>query len=252
MKTGRIHSILMVAAALLVFSGCETYYPQCVDIPLIEHKGEVQLEGAAAYMDKTFVGHFSAAAGLTDHIAIQVHMHGLADKNGLEAQYMQIATGYYNKTGRLNTEVYIGYGFRPFAYSLSSDAEPVPDGRDEGNVHIAFAQFNLGWNHLANSHIDIAFGLKVGFMHDLRIRTNYYYDWYNWDHGNNLSRWSTEQSIVGNRLLLEPTAEIRVGWTHFKPSLMIGYCHTFPDDYMICPWFVGSWLSVRLGLTYRF
>ena len=53
--------------------------------------------------------------------------------------------------------------------------------------------------------------------------------------------------IVGNRLLLEPTAEIRIGWTQFKPSLMIGYYHAFPDDYM-----TGLRLSIRLGLTYRF
>jgi hypothetical protein len=146
--------------------------------------------------------------------------------------------------GRLNTELYLGYGFKTFAYTLLRDSEPDPYGREDGNDHIAFAQFNCGWNHLANSHIDIAFGLKVGYMHDSRIRTNYYYDWYSDD---NLGRWSTEQSIVGNRLLLEPTAEIRIGWTQFKPSLIIGYYHAFPDDYLS-----GLRLSIRLGLTYRF
>lgn len=244
MKTRRFHSIIMVAAALFVFNGCGAYNPQCVDIPLIERKGEVKLEGGAVVLDKTLVGHISTAAGVTDHIAIQGHIHGLANKSGLRIKYMQLATGYYNKMGRLNTELYLGYGFNTFAYTLESDADPHPYGREDGNNHIAFAQFNCGWNHLANSHIDIAFGLKVGYMHDSRIRTNYYYDWY---YNDNLGRWSTEYSIVGNRLLLEPTAEIRIGWTHFKPSLMIGYYHAFPDDYM-----TGLRLSIRLGLTYRF
>lgn len=244
MKTRRFHYIIMVAAALFVFNGCGSYNPQCVDIPLIERKGEVKLEGGAVVLDKTLVGHISAAAGVTDHIAIQGHIHGLANKSGLGIKYMQLATGYYNKMGRLNTELYLGYGFNTFAYNMTSDADPDPYGRDDGNNHIAFAQFNCGWNHLANSHIDIAFGLKVGYMHDSRIRTNYYYDWY---YNDNLGSWSTEQSIVGNRLLLEPTAEIRIGWTHFKPSLMIGYYHAFPDDYLS-----GLRLSIRLGLTYRF
>ncbi len=244
MKTKRILSVVLTAAILLVFSGCATYQSQCVDIPLIEHKGEVKLDGGVGYLDKSLFGHLTAAAGLTDHIAVQGHIRGLSDRKGAGTEYVQIATGYYNKFNRLNTELYLGYGFRPFAYKLSTDAYLEPYGREDGSLHIAFTQFNVGWNGLANSHIDIAFGLKVGYMHDSRIRTNYYYDYY---YGNNRGRWSTEQSIVGNRLLLEPTAEIRAGWTHFKPSLIVGYFHTFPKDYMY-----GLRLSIRLGLTYRF
>ena len=244
MKTKRIPSIVLTAAILLFISGCGTYHPQCVDLPLIEHKGDVKLDGGAGYLGKTLFGHITAAAGLTDHISVQGHIRGTADRKGLGTEYVQIATGYFNKINRLNTELYLGYGFRPFAYYYSLDDEPEPQGREEGSLHIAFTQFNLGWNSLANSHIDIAFGLKVGYMHDSRIRTNYYYDWY---YGHIEGRWSTEQSIVGNRLLLEPTAEIRAGWTHFKPSLTVGYFYTFPYDYMY-----GPRLSIRLGLTYRF
>ena len=245
MKTKRLPLIVLTAAVLFVFSGCATYQPQCVDIPLIERKGEVKLDGGVGYLDNSVFGHLTAAAGLTDHISVQGHIRGLADRKGLGTEYVQIATGCFNKIGGLNTELYLGYGFRPFAYKFSlGDAHPEPNGREDGSLHIAFAQFNLGWNGLANSHIDIAFGLKVGYMHDSRIRTNYYYDW---GEGGNDGRWSTEQSIVGNRLLLEPTAEIRAGWTHFKPSLIVGYFHTFPQDYMY-----GPRLSIRLGLTYRF
>ena len=220
MKTKRLPLIVLTAAVLFVFSGCATYQPQCVDIPLIERKGEVKLDGGVGYIDKSVFGHLTAAAGLTDHISVQGHIRGL------------------------NTELYLGYGFRPFAYKDFSDADPEPRWKEDGSLHIAFTQFNLGWNGLANSHIDIAFGLKVGYMHDSRIRTNYYYDW---GEGGNDGRWSTEQSIVGNRLLLEPTAEIRAGWTHFKPSLIVGYFHTFPQDYMY-----GLELNIRLGLTYSF
>ena len=245
MKTKRILPIVLTAAILLFISGCWAYQPQCVDIPLVEHKGDVKLDGGVGYLEKTLFGHLTAAAGLTDHISVQGHIRGIVDRKGLGTEYVQIATGYYNKFNRLNTELYLGYGFRPFAcYSYSSDAEPEPREREDGSLHISFTQFNLGWNSLANSHIDIAFGLKVGYMHDSRIRTNYYYDW----GGRGIEgRWSTEQSIVGNRLLLEPTAEIRAGWTYFKPSLIVGYFHTFPEDYMY-----GSRLSIRLGLTYRF
>ena len=244
MKTKRSLSVVLTTAILLVFSGCQTYQPQCVDIPLIERKGEVKLDGGGGYLDNVLFGHITAAAGLTDHISVQGHIRGLADRKGLETEYVQIATGYFNKIERLNTELYLGYGFRPFAYGDFSDADPEPRWREDGALHIAFTQFNLGWNGLANSHIDIAFGLKVGYMHDSRIRTNYYYDWVE---GVIDGRWSTEQSIVGNRLLLEPMAEIRAGWTHFKPSLIVGFFHAFPQEYMY-----GLELNIRLGLTYSF
>ena len=72
MKTKRLPLIVLTAAVLFVFSGCATYQPQCVDIPLIERKGEVKLDGGVGYIDNSVFGHLTAAAGLTDTYPFRV------------------------------------------------------------------------------------------------------------------------------------------------------------------------------------
>ena len=70
-------------------TGCWTYKPQLADIPLINHKGDIRAAGSLYLLPVTGLD-ATLSAGLTDHLAMQLHI----DNEG-EVFYSHLALGYY-------------------------------------------------------------------------------------------------------------------------------------------------------------
>ena len=203
---------------LCLLTGCGgglwigNYYPQCVNIPLIEERGDVRLEGSLL-ADKNLVciGHFSAAGGLTDNIAAQFFF-----RNHISWTDNQVSLGWYKKLGSGVFEIYGGYGNANGIRSSYSDDEPDIYYSKIGHISQYFTQINYGWNHLANSHIAIAGAVKTGML-DSYMR---------YLHTGNEYVAGTEYPGTSRHywgFFLEPYLSFCFGWEHLKFNIKAGY-----------------------------
>ena len=231
----------MVFALSALFSSCTVYHPQSVDIPLIRHQNDLQVEGAISispypYSSPTL--NATATYSFNKWGAVQAHIN----TDGYTELYLQTAFGSYLPIKQHYViEGYAGYGLwgsrKSEAYELWDSNEPEPS----GIYHCPFLQFNTGWVGLAKEHIDVGFGLKTGcFITSFsKIQTNI--------KGNETSpetQVSTFKEIVP---LIEPQIFIRFGGKKLKGSLRVGYCTFFNMGN-----FDYSPINVSLGMTYKF
>lgn len=204
---------------LCLLTGCvgSYYYPQCVNIPLIEERGDVRLEGSLLAFPtngKTNVvcmGHISAAGGLTDNIAAQFFF-----RNHIRWTDNQVSLGWYKTVGSGVLEIYCGYGNANGVRSYWSDADPDIYYSKIGYVSQYFTQINYGWNHLANSHISIAGAVKTGVL-DSQIMSLHTGDEY-------VAGTEYPGTTSYNRsFFLEPYLSFCFGWEHLKFNIKAGY-----------------------------
>lgn len=130
MKAGNrilgITGMMLLVMAALLQSGCGAYYPNSVSMPMVDHKGAVNVDGGLMVSDGKVMGQTSAAYGVTSHLAVQAyaanwpnqHLQGSAGwympfENGSHLDVMggyarQISDNQYTKADG-NTKTYNGY-----------------------------------------------------------------------------------------------------------------------------------------------
>lgn len=214
----QLRFLLMLLACGLM-GGCGIYYPQLVDIPMLEKQGDLRVDLAA---NPTTLGtHTSVAYGVTDHLGVQGNLNlSLAGAAG------QGALGWYTHWGKQVLEAYVGTGM---GYTTRRG---LKGWHQWGNFNSIFIQGDYGWNNLAKNHIDIAFGIKYGFLTGVKMSQNY----------------DSEIALRTESVrLLEPTINLRFGWEHLKLCLRGGYSMTAPTQMLIDG---DSYFTFSIGLNY--
>lgn len=229
----------LVLLVSLLATGCSTYSPVCVDIPLIQHKGDLQMEGAFFVNDPVGV-RAAIAYGITDHWAAAVSVDPFPSRN-----YSQAMMGAYFPVGdRFVWELYCGMGYgecRGLTYYKE-------DGYYASGRHrLNFMQVDAGWQNLTNFlNLDIAFSLKTGYMFR---RLNVGDGWISITDSvsGNTNYYESSHTAKEHCLLVEPTVEVRFGWPNFKFNVKAGYAHIFGTK-------EGRYNSfaIGLGMSYRF
>ena len=84
--------------AAVLATGCSIYHPQAVDIPLIDHKGDVRVDVSAAMsamvVPDVVTMNTTVSYGFTDWLAGQAHIN-----YGGDNYYAQVAPGAYYPLG---------------------------------------------------------------------------------------------------------------------------------------------------------
>lgn len=211
-----VHSVFLLSLMAILSSGCSIYHPQSVDIPLINHSGDIRVDASAAMsifvIPSTFTLNATATYGFNDWLAGQLH----ANYGGTNF-YVQAAPGAYKPLGEKSVlEGYAGIGF---GGAWNERAQPESSGSNiyayDGTFIVPFAQANIGWHDLSAAHIDIAFGLKCGaYLPDFNYR--------DLDADGNTVEGSNYNYTTSN-FLLEPQVMLRLGTSNVKLNLKLGF-----------------------------
>jgi len=140
----------LITLTLALQIGCIAYYPQMVDIPLIEEEDDLRIDIGISLMG----GHGTVSYGLTDKIAVQAY----GNINMLVRFDIQGAIGTYKWFEEHSTgmELYCGYGYGNSLFGMDEAAF--------GNYHLAFTQFNIGKVEVGALGVDFGLGLKGGYL----------------------------------------------------------------------------------------
>ena len=219
----------MVFTLSALFSSCVMYHPQSVDIPLIRHQNDLQVEGAISispypYSSPTL--NATATYSFNKWGAVQAHIN----TDGYTELYLQTAFGSYLPIKQHYViEGYTGYGF---GFSKTTTSLFGKDITISGIYHCPFLQFNTGWVGLAKEHIDLGIGIKSSCFVP------------------NFSEIKKNDEVLYHKKicpLIEPQIFIRFGGKKLKGSLRVGYCTFFNMGN-----FDYSPINVSLGMTYKF
>ncbi|MBR4506346.1 MAG: hypothetical protein IKP21_06195 [Bacteroidales bacterium] len=208
-----------IAVTALMATSCSIYHPQAVDIPLINHKGDLRIDANASasvwlILPDAVNLNATASYGINDWLSGQLHLN-----YGGENWYLQAAPGvYFPLGGKAVFETYVGAGYGGASYTNNSSDTVASSYSYNGKYLLPFVQFNIGWRNLGP--VDLAFGLKTGtFMPDFE------YHKYKSDGTEN-----TDEFVHYNtpNFLLEPQLQFGVGVDKVKFTMRVGY--TFMDD----------------------
>ena len=209
----KIRLSLVIAIFSVCAASCGVYHPQSVDIPLIEHKGDLRIDGTFSMSDGLEAkANATVSYGLFNHVAVQA----FGDVGEKGRYYTQGAAGLYFPFGVVVTELYagVGHGFG-FAegqtYIQTGSEEDKVKGRLTSDYNLPFLQLNLGV--LTGAGIDLGAGFKCGYILNLSTDDNYY-----------AKRPEGAAKPVYNEqhTLLEPTIFIRFGGDKVKFSIRLG------------------------------
>ena len=245
MKRFLRYVLLPVSLSLMVAS-CSVYHPQSVDIPLIEHVGDVRLDaslGTSWWLTPDAVTlNATGTVGITDKFAGQLHVN-----YGGDSYYLQAAPGFYLPFAQvLVFETYAGLGYGGGSRSLidhKNSDNAVSDYAFDGTYFLPFAQANLGVTAWAVMHLDIAVALKAGlFLPDFT-----YFD----VDGSEHEIPGTRQTYDKANFLLEPQVMVRWGGSLFRTNVKVGFCW-MSDLSKYETNFVYDYLTASVGLTFCF
>jgi len=154
---------LSTGTLLILLSGCMMYFPMTVDIPLIEEKDDLKVSGGFSSVG---FAHGTISYGLTDRVAVQA----FANVDFLTRFYLQGAVGLYRwfEESLTGTELYVGYGHGNSISNFNNTEGPT------GHYHLVFSQFNVGRVEMGASNIDLALGLKGGYLLSNFVDRSYY------------------------------------------------------------------------------
>lgn len=225
MKRPLLPFVSLIAAILLLWSGCSVYVPQVASIPLMTEKNELHLNAGA----DIFLGlQGTVAYSPVKNIALQVH-----GWNSLGVtQYAQFALGtYLGDPKKVVSEIYGGYGFGGYR-----DEDDNYDRYYKSDYQIYYIQGNIGQTNLGSAHLDYGGSLKIGM-----IKGNV------WDYDN--YEWSNKKS---ERVLMEPQVFIRLGGEKLKVGFQVNAAWAYGDgeEYLSS---VFIWpMNAGITLQYRF
>lgn len=239
-------------ALLPLLASCSIYHPQAVDIPLINHAGDVRVDAnvsMSAWLvpDATNLN-LTGSFGITDVLAGQVHAN-----YGGDNAYVQAAPGLYFPVGqKFVFESYAGFGYGGIwrnGDGVSSRKKEESSYTSEysysGKYMLPFVQLNGGWHDIGAVHFGFAVGLKVGaYMPDFN------YAEYDID-GNALVN-RAEHYTKGN-LLLEPQVQLGIGGEHVRWVTRFGF--SWLSDVTgdsSSTTFMNDWFTVGTGLQFWF
>lgn len=199
------------------------YIPTGSDSPMLDGKGDIRLDVAPLLYG---VGS-TVSYGVTDNLFVQGQVEAFYDNDGINTHYYgQVASGWYNNHNNRVVElfggVYYGYG----------NIDLNRGYKQYGNYTTCFLQGNYGWKGLANSHIDIALGAKLGYYH---VPFSIYY------HHLHAAVTHTDQA-----LFMESAVNFRFGWEKLKFNLKIG--QVFHKEYNL----ISNYPHAELSLNYHF
>ncbi|MBP3763921.1 MAG: hypothetical protein J6I49_08630 [Bacteroidales bacterium] len=244
------HLPLLALLALLA-AGCSVYHPQAVNIPLVNHRGDAQVDVSAGLsswiLPDVFTVNATGSYGFTDWLAGQAHLN-----YGFDNAYGQLAAGAYHGFGSHGVvEGYLGLGFGgAWRDGVTNRLDDEEDGAVEvkrydysGHYLTPFVQGNVGWRDVGKVHFDFAFGLKVGaYLPDFDYRA---YD----SDGRLLDSRSKPYSTTN--LLVEPQVQLRIGGERAKWNLRLGFAW-LNDVYDADVSFTYDWFTLSTGLTFFF
>lgn len=233
---------LLVALFSLMFlaSSCVMYHPQTVDLPLLQHRGDLRADFSVAvsplFVAPTVDFNGSLAYGITDHIGSQLYASIADAQNG----YLQFAAGgFQSLSDYAVVEGYLGYGHGWSHYTYTPLDQNLL-GTASGSCQLYYAQTNIGWVGLLADVLDFGVGLKGGLF-----KPNFS----NVQHDAKGQVVSTTAAVKG-RTLFEPQLMLRLGGEHVK--LRIGMAFTlFPAKPIDSYEFNFSPLTLSLGINYR-
>lgn len=215
------HGLFAAVLLAMLTAGCTTiYHPQTVDIPLINHQGDLRVDASAGlsgivWPDVLTLG-ATASYGFTDWLAGQAHFN-----YGGNNIYGQLAPGAYLRLGEKGLlEGYVGLGMGGAwrdEKSKARDTDTSLFGRYDysGSFLLPFVQGNIGWHDLANGHIDLAVGLKTGLYQPS-------FNFSQFDKSGNLIPDQSYRYGDAN-FLVEPQFEFRAGGEHVKYCLRLSF-----------------------------
>lgn len=221
----------LICGTTLLFSAC-AYKPQLTSIPLMERKGDLQIDATISPPTLSFSG--AASYAFTDHIAAQVF-----GDISLSTMYGEGAVGFFNRfRNRIVIESYIGLGGGDFNYS----ADTKPPRGYRGNYYTGFAQFNIGKK---NKRFDYGGGIRMGYVfHDIsKIEPD-------------VNGYDVISYYSINSTVIEPNLFMRIGGEYIKFSIQGNYCFLYPwNDRHVkdvtnvlqdCPFNLGVGVSFRI------
>lgn len=243
---------LLLASVSLMAASCSIYHPQAVDMPLINHRGDVRLEADAsmsAWITPDAMNlNLTASTGITDWLAGQVHIN-----YGGDNAYMQVAPGaYLNLSENAVLEGYAGFGYGG-VWRDSEGSSSRKDGESSssrshsysGYYRLPFVQANIGWHDLGAAHFGFAFGMKAG-----AYMPNFEYHEFNSNGEPIASRY--EHYTMGN-LLLEPQVQLTLGGEHVRWVARLGFAWLSDVDAGEgSTTFMNDWITVGTGLQFSF
>ena len=248
----RKNIILLAALPLLASCVSPIYHAQSVDVPLINHKGDVRVSAdmslSAWLLPDAMNLNATGTVGITDWLAGQVHAN-----YGGDNAYMHAAPGvYFPLSDKLVVEGYAGFGYGAIWRNGNKNKDEA-EGSGSKNSHtysgrfmLPFGQVNIGWHDLGPVHFGIALGMKVGgYMPDFEAReastsgttTTYRYYAY---HTTNL--------------LLEPQVQVTLGGENVKWVTRLGFSwmSDLGDGKSQSDTFINDWLTIGTGLQLSF
>ena len=213
------HRILFVAVAAvsLFAASCSIYHPQAVDMPLINHQGDLRIDANASasvwlILPDAVNINATASYGFNNWLSGQVHAN-----YGGDNWYLQAAPGFYVPLGgKAVFETYLGMGYGGSNHEDSGSSSDTAGGQYyvyNGKYMLPFAQFNIGWRNLGP--VDIAFGLKAG-----SFLPNFEYNRYHADGTVMEDRYVHYETP---NFLLEPQLQFGVGIDRVKFTMRLGY-----------------------------
>ncbi len=219
-----------------LFTSCVMYHPHNVDIPLLEKKGDLRIDGS---VNMTFPLLDGTGANATVSWA-PLNMLGVQAAGSLSDPHnyqVQAAIGTYHGWGLSVLECYIGAGTGHSYYEFSNKNRHVG-----GQYNLMFSQINFGWNHLADDAIDFGFGIKAGLLTP---------DWTKESFNESTQTWTTDFNHTDPHFLIEPQLMFRAGGEHLKFSINVAYSalSDWPTDDDNLNY---TRLSISLGLNYKF
>ena len=230
--------IPIIAALMIMTASCIAYRPQVVEVPLIDEKGELQVNGSvglSAPFGDAYLG-TTVTYGATDWLAVQAHGNWNVSLGG----YGQLSAGAFKTWDKAVLEGYIGYGVGGNKWNSSKSDRHV-----KAMYHLPYGQVDFGWKGLANGRIDVGLALKGGMiMPTVNDRQ--------WNETTNTYETKTTKDPVG---LLEPQIFFRAGGKHLKWTMNIGYCQLWGTNgnqpfgdaaVMYMPF------TINMGLSYDF
>jgi hypothetical protein len=226
----------LICGTMLLSVSC-SYKPQLTAIPLLEEKGDLQLDGYLSPI--TFSASATASYAITNHFAAQV----FGDIGGSNMIYGQGALGYFNRfNNRLVIESYTGFGSGHFKYNHNADPSWY-----NGNYYLGFTQFNIG-KRVSNRlwRFDYGAGVKIGYLlHDVVKK-------YSDPVLDSENEWIDVTSYYKiSRTVIEPNLFFRIGGERLKFSVQGNYCFFYQWNHKDESLF-GFPINTGLGVSYRF
>ena len=216
---------IITSMVLLLLIGCVSYYPQVVDIPLLQKKGDVKINAgyflAPNLDDALNLGvHSTISGGVTDVLAVQAY----SSIDIILRWHLQCALGLFKGfENNTVTELYGGWGFGTGGmWNVNMDF-----------YNLYFAQFNLGKANVGNKNVDYGLGLKGGFV---AIDYSKYNDFY------------SDKLFTDNSWIAEPSLFLRFGGKKLKMNIMVNYmwANNIPEIYYF-PLSIGMGLNIKIG-----